>query len=139
MARNLECSRPSTSTSFVSRLRPDVDPGVFLQRHLFHLRAGIDALLRRPGIQGRRLSSSICDRKFLWPVTPWAFVRHDWSEKNDCSNLWTFRNLARADCLVVSSRTANRTNTNRGVDNHLFHRFSGSELGVSDGESNFAA
>src|SRR6266704_3152797 len=108
---SLERSRPRTSTSVLSRFRPDADAGVFLQRDLFYVCACLDAVLWRARTACRWLSSAICAWQRAWPDSPWKLVRHDRSQTNDRGDLRCLRNFARADWLAFSCGAVDRPDT----------------------------
>src|SRR4029077_10474603 len=93
LARNLECGRPQTSTSVLSRLRPDADAGVFLQRDLFYVCARLDAFLRCARSECGSVSAAVCAREPTRADSAGTFVRHDRPKKDDRGDLWCLRNL----------------------------------------------
>src|SRR4029077_4437866 len=118
LARNLECGRPQTSTSVLSRLRPDADAGVFLQRDLFYVCARLDAVLRRARTECWSVSAAVCGREPARADRAGTFFRNDRPQKDDRHDLWCFRNLARAGRVAFSCGTVDCSNTDAGVDDH---------------------
>src|SRR4029077_11207909 len=111
--------RARTPTAFISWLRVDAHTGIFLQRDLFHLRAGLDAVLRRAGKECRRLFVTVRARKCAWTTSARTFVRHDRPQTDDHNHLWTRRYPAGPHRLAFSRGTADRPDANAGVDDYF--------------------
>src|SRR4029077_39977 len=139
VARDLGRNRIRTSPAFVPRFCADVDPSVFLQLDLFHLRAGPDAILSRTRAKCGQLSLAVCIGKCARSAIAGASLRHNRTKKNDRRYLWTGGYFARADRLAFSRRRAQRLHANAGLDRDFLHRISGGELGLPDCERNFSA
>ena len=138
LARDLgrDCAR--ASPAFVSRFCADADAGFLLQRDLFHLRAGPDALLFRAGAKCGQLSVAICPGERARSPIARTSLRHSRTQKDDHYYLRTRRDLTRADRLAFSRRRADRPNADSCMDNNFLRCVSCSELGLLDCQRDFS-
>src|SRR5262249_59816854 len=95
--------------------------------------------LRRGGAKCWPVSAAFCRWELFWPIRARAFVRHDRAKNDDSSHVWALRNFARVNRLAVSFGFADRANANNRLDDYLFHRVGGGELGLPNGQRNFPA
>src|SRR4029453_15904512 len=137
VARDLGRDRARISSAFTSWFCIDADAGLLLQRHLFHLRVGPDAVLQRARAKCGQLSLAVCAGERARPAGARAFVRHNRTQKNDHGYLWSRRDFARAHRLVFSRGHSPRGNESFSLDNNLLHRVRSGELGILDCERNF--
>ena len=137
MARNLGRDRARASTPLGSGFCADADPGFFLQRDLFYLRTGPDAVLQRARAKCGQLSVAVCVGERARSRVAWAFLRHNRTQEDDHCYVRARRNFTRDHRLAFSRRRPHGTNADCCMDDYFLHRVSCSELGVLDCERNF--
>ena len=119
------------SPAHAGRPRADGRAGVFLQRHLLHLRAGADRFLRHPGKQCRLVHPAVRGGKFPGAAAARAAVRRDRTAADDRLHLHHVGRAAGDQRISVRAGNAQRHAADLGLDRDLLLRLGRGKLGLS--------
>ncbi len=127
------------SPAHAGRPRADGRAGVFLQRHLLHLRAGADRFLRHPGKRCRLVHPAVRGGKFPRAAAARAVVRRDRTAADDRLHLHHVGRAAGDQRISVRAGHAQRHAADIGLDRDLLLRVGCGKLGLSHRQRNLPA